>query len=224
MAKKESLKEEALKEEAFFKPKAIGFSGRIFGIVKFVLGVCLLPFVYALSVAFFNEAKVLEKTISNSFFAGSITFIVVYLFVYEPVIIYNQGHKILEKVFSFFKPLVRVAPYVLPIYTIILLLICLLYSAVSKSTESLTYFVFLFGFSLTLHLVFSARSLRSRQSDFLKGNYIFGFSFVYILNLTILALGLSLLFNKYSFVNFCNNSFQIAAGVFKALFGQLFLP
>lgn len=224
MAKKESLKEEVLQEEAILKPRGGGFSRRIFGIIKFILGVCLLPFVYSLTLAFLNEAGILEKTINNYLFGGATTFLVVYLFIYEPAIIYNKGQGILTKVFSFFTPLVRVAPYLLPIYTIILLLTCLLYSLAAKSGEAMKYFVFLFGFSIALHLVFSAKSLRSRKGDFLRGNYIFGFSFIYIINLAILAFGLSLLFDKFSFVNFCNNSFQIASGIFKALFGQLFLP
>lgn len=199
------------------------FSGRLFGIIKFILGICLLPFVYSTTVAFLSECGVLEKTIYQYFFAGIITFLIIYLFIYEPVRIYNKGQKILEAVFRFFTPLVKVAPYLLPIYTIILFLIYSLYSLINKSGDSVRYFVLLFGFSIALHLVFSAKSLRGRQSDFLKANYIFGFSFIYILNLAILAFAFNLIFKPYSFVNFCNQSFQIAKGIFGAIFRQLFL-
>ncbi len=148
---------------------------------------------------------------------------VVYLFIYEPVRIYNRGHKILENIFRFFAPLVKVAPYLLPIYTIILFPLCGLFLLVSKNSSAIEYFVFLFGFSIALHLVFSAKTLRSRKGDLLKWNYIFGFSFVYIVNLIILAFGLNILFDKFSFVSFCNNSFQVAGSIFHAVFRQLFL-
>lgn len=200
-----------------------GLSHKTFGIIKLILGVCLLPFVYSVTVAFLNELSLLEKTISHYFFGGIIGFLIIYLFIYEPTIIYNKGQKILEAIFRFFTPLVKVAPYLLPIHTIILFFIYSLYSLFSKSFGSVKYFVLLFGFSIGLHLVFSAKSLRSRQSDFLKANYIFGFSFIYIVNLAILAFGFSLIFNSFSFVNFCNNSFQIGRNIFAGIFKQLFL-
>lgn len=203
--------------------KKADFSNRLFGIIKFILGILLLPFVYSATAAFLNEGAALDETINNYFFGGIIGFLIIYLFIYEPVIIYARGQKIVETIFRFFIPLVKVAPYLLPIYTIILFLIYLIYSLIIKSGDSLKFFVFLFGFSIALHLVFSAKTLRSRQSDFLKANYIFGFSFVYIVNLAILAFELSILFDKFSFVNFCNQSFQIARGIFGAVFRQLFL-
>ena len=210
-------------ESGGLKSKLSGLYNRSFGIIKLILGVCLLPFVYSATMAFLNEGMALDKAANAYFFSGIIGFLIVYLFVYEPVIIYTKGQKILELIFRFFTPLVKVAPYLLPIYTILLLVFYPLYTLLDKSANPLKAFMFLFGFSIAMHLVFSARSLRSKQGDFLKSNYIFGFSFVYILNIAILALGLSLFFAKFSFVNFCNQTFQLAQAVFSAVFRQLFL-
>jgi len=223
MEKKESPKKASPKIDINTHPKISGLSHRLFGVIKLILGISLLPFVYSATVAFYNELGILEKTVTNYFFGGIICFLMIYLFIYEPIIIYNKGQKILEAVFRFFTPLVKVAPYLLPIYTIILFLIYLLYSLVSKSNVSIKYFVLLFGFSMGLHLVFSARSLRLRQSDFLKANYIFGFSLIYIINLALLSLCFSFIFDKFSLVNFFNNSFQMAKNIFYAAFKQLFL-
>ena len=211
------------KGDTLLAPKKSGFFGKFFGITKLILGICFLPFAYSATIAFLNELSVLEKTFNYYFFSGIISFLIIYLFIYEPAIIYNKGHKILEAAFRFFTPMLRVAPYLLPIYTIILFLLCGLFLLINKTQDSLRYFVFLFGFSIALHLVFSAKTLRKRQNDFLKGDYIFGFSFIYIVNLAILAFGLNVLFGKFSFVNFCNNSFQIANSIFGMLFKQLFL-
>jgi len=209
-------------EPAGFSEKLAAFGGKAFGVIKFILGICLLPFVYSASFAFLNEFGVIKKPLADYFWTGVISQIMIYLFIWEPAVVYKKGHKLLEVVFNFFKPLVRVAPYLLPIYTIV---VFLLYEALSFAIASawlLEYTLFLLGFSLSLHLVFSAKTIRGRKGDFLKGNYIFGFSFVYILNVGLLALFLSLIFTKFSFVNFCNNSLQSAKGIFEAVFRQLF--
>ncbi|MEI6631788.1 MAG: hypothetical protein WCL25_04155 [bacterium] len=205
------------------KSKLGGLYNRSFSIIKLILGICLLPFVYSATRAFLNEGSVLDKATSSYFYSGLVSFLVVYLFIYEPVIIYARGQKILEAIFRFFTPLVKVAPYLLPIYTILLLVLYPLYVNFNKSANTLRIFMLLIGFSIALHLVFSAKSLRSKQGDFLKSNYIFGFSFVYIINIAILALGFSLFFPKYSFVNFCNQTFELAQGIFTAVLKQLFL-
>ncbi len=210
-------------KESGIKAKIAGFSSHLFGIIKLLLGICLLPFVYSTTLAFLNEGNALGKTLNSYFFGGIIGFLAVYLFIYEPAIVYNKGQKILAAGFGFFTPLERVAPYLLLVYTLILFAVYALYSFFDRRPEPLKYFIFLFGFSFALHLVFSAKSLRSRQSDFLKSNYIFGFSFLYIINFAILAFGLSSFFNKFSFVNFCNQSFQLARGIFYVVFKQLFL-
>ncbi len=231
MEKTESLKAEKkpapLESESGFgadiKSKVSVLSNWSFGVTKFILGVFLLPFVCSSTMSFINELGVIDKASRNYFLLGVISLTVMHLFVWEPAIIYNRGHKILELVFSYFKPLVKVAPYLLPIYTIVLFLLYLILSLFVKSPELLNYFIFLFSFMTAMHLVFSAKTLRSKKNDFLKGNYIFGFAFVYLVNLMILAFFLNIIFDKFSFVNFSNQSFLIAKGIFHDLFRQLFL-
>jgi hypothetical protein len=233
MAMKESPKKENSNLSEKFKmdegqltggtPRIAGFSRRAFGIIKFILGICLLPFVYSVSAAFLNEFSEVEKTLQNYFWSGVISFIILYLFIYEPVVIYNRGQRLLEIVFTFFKPLVKVAPYVLPIYSIVIFIGYLFLSTLFKTKEPLYYFIFLFSFSLTLHLIFGAKSIRSKQGDFLKANYIFGFPFVYIIDMLLLSFCLNLILREFSFVNFFNNSFQIGSNIFYAVSKQLFL-
>ena len=212
-------------EAAFGAPssKISIFSGKLFSLIKLAIGICLLPFVYAVTVAFLKELDLLEVILKQYFLGGIISFLVVYLFIFEPRLIYNKGQKIIAAVFRFFAPLVKVAPYLLPIYTLILFVAYAIYTLINKSFEPLKYFVFLFGFTIALHLVFSAKSLRLRQGDFLKSNYIFGFSFVYIINIVVLAAGFTFFSANFSFISFCNNSFQAASYIFSTVFKQLFL-
>jgi len=206
-----------------FSSKISGLSSKLFGVIKVILAVLILPFVYSSVVSFLNEFVQVDKYLQQIFWNGTITFLTVYLFIWEPVIIYNKGHKLLEIMFSFFKPMVNVAPFLLPIYTILFFIVYGLLSIGIKSSWLIEYTLFLIGFSSILHLTFSAKTIRSKKGDFLKSNYIFGFSFIFILNIALLAFGFSLIFSKFSFVNFCNISFDIAKNIFYIVFKQLFL-
>lgn len=235
MAKKEFSDKQAVKGKESLAPsdfgglsgdfssKISGLSSKLFGVIKLILAVLILPFVYSSIVAFLNEFTGVDKYLQQIFWNGMIVFLAVYLFVWEPAVIYNKGHKLLEIMFSFFKPLVNVAPFLLPIYTILFFIIYGLLSLGVKSGWLIEYTLFLIGFSTILHLTFSAKTIRSKKGDFLKSNYVFGFSFIFILNLTLLAAGFSLIFRDFSFVNFCNINFNIARDIFYAVFKQLFL-
>jgi hypothetical protein len=205
------------------KPKISGFSQKIFGTIKLILGICLLPFVYSASVFFIKELQFIDRGLQAYFWAGIISFLILHLFIWEPVVIYRKGYRLLEIVFSFFAPLVRFAPYVVPIYTILIFVAYLLLSLILKSKGFFNLFLLLFSFSFALHLVFSAKSVKSKQGDFLKANYLFGFSFIYIFNVLLIALCLSVVFQGFSFINFFDHSFREAKGIFFAVFRQLFL-
>ncbi len=234
MEKKEFLKKESVAAKASgpkesggrvaAKSRLSAITGGTFGVIKFVLGICLLPFVYSSTISFFSQFNTLRPDFQSSFYSGIITFAVVYLFVFEPVIIYTKGQKMLEVAFSFFAPLVKVAPYVLPIYTIIVFLVYLLSSIWITSDDLTHYTLFFLGLPHILHLTFGAKTLRSKQGDWLKANYIFGFSFIYIVNLIIVALCFNVMFKEYSFVGFFNSAFITAGDIFSAVFKQLFIP
>ncbi|MCK9571874.1 MAG: hypothetical protein M0Q96_01155 [Candidatus Omnitrophica bacterium] len=206
-----------------FKSKLSAITSKSFGVFKFILGIALLPFLYSTLASFLNEFGLVAKPHQALFYNGMITFLAIYLFVWEPVKIYNAGHKLLEFAFSFFKPMVNVAPFLLPIYTIFIFILYSLLSLFIKSAWLINGALFLAGFSIILHLVFSAKTIRSKKGDFLKANYIFGQSFILILNVTLLALCFSLIFKEFSFVNFCNIAVSIAKNIFYAIFKQLFI-
>lgn len=205
------------------KLKVKHLSRRTLSVIKLICGICLLPFVYSVTVSFLGGLDLLDKILQDSFRQGVITFLIIYLFAYEPAILYKRGQRILEITFKFFAPLVRVAPYLLPIYAVIIFLGYLLFSPLFKDKDFAGLLLFLLGISFSLHLVFTAKSIRAKQGDFLKSNYVFGFSFIYILNVILLAFFLNIIFKEFPFVSFFNNSFRAGAGVFEAVFRQLFL-
>ena len=223
--RKNALKKDASldKKETNYSVRSSGGSLRLYGILKFIFGVIFLPFVYSVSKSFINEFSLLKDYLQFSFFYGIVSFLILYLFIWEPQILYKKGQRFVEIIFRFFVPLVKIASYVVPIYTVLLFVIGYLTASIFTSKFFLAKFLFLIGFSIIFHLVFSAKSLKTKQADFLKANYIFGFSLVYIINIFLLSFGINLMFDKFSFVNFSNNSFFFAAEVFRATYSQLFL-
>ncbi len=228
------LEQEYLDLENDFKPKppsvkekvAEKFSGATRQVLiglKFVIGLSLLPFVFSGTGAFLSEFARIESASQRYFWAGVVTFLVAYLFIWEPGFLYTRGQKVLAALFSFFTPLVKVAPSVVPIYTLI---VCGLYGIFSlgiKEAWLLDYCMVLSGFFMALHLVFSAKSVRSKKGDFLKSNYIFSFSFIYLINLILFSSCLNLIFQDYSLLHFLNTTYQGAHSVLWAVFKQLFI-
>jgi len=192
-------------------------------VLKSIIVIFLLPWVYSFTFALLNESKLIEANLFGQFNRGVITFLVVYLFIYAPGKVYQKGQKITEATFRFISPLVKVAPFILPIYSILLFLLYFLIFRFMKSPLSIHVFMFFIGFSFMFHITFTARTLHSRKDDFLMINYLFSFSIIYIINLSLLALGFSVLFPSFSWLNFSKSSFQIAKGIFLAVFNQLFL-
>ena len=198
-------------------------SAKALSVLKFIVVVFLLPWIYSFTIAFINESKIIGKIFLDPFISGLISFSVLYLFIYEPGKLYQGGQKITEATFRFFSPLVKVASFVVPIYSIFLFLFYCLLSLSVQSDSLLKVFIFLIGFTIALHLVFTARSLHSRKNDFLMINYLFSFGFIYIINIALLALAFSILFASFSWLSFGKASFQISKDIFSAIFSQLFL-
>lgn len=201
--------------------KAAWLSNKAFGVIKFILGLFMLPFVYSSSLAFLRELSLIEDKFQGIFCAGIVSFLLIYLFIWEPIIIYNTGHKVLEAIFQFFRPFLNVAPNLLPIYTIVVFILYSAFSVFIKDAWLVSYTIFLAGFSLALHLVFAAKSIRGRK-DFLKANYIFGFSLIFVLNLMIVAFCFALIFKAFSFVDFSKETYFSARDIFAVAFRQLF--
>jgi hypothetical protein len=194
---------------------------RSLSVLKLLVGLSFLTFVYSSTAAFIKEFGNVEPKFQRPLWEGIIAYVIVHFFVWEPVKVYQKGQKLLEMLFKFFAPLVRVAPYVLPIYTILLFCLYPLFNVFLPYDETLIYFEFLFGFSIAMHLVFGAKSLRTKQNDFLKANYIFGFTLVYIIDVLLFALCLNLIFEEFSFVSFFNSAYQTSHEIITAVVKQV---
>jgi hypothetical protein len=230
MGKKESPKKESFSLEKESKQKGFVVAGKLsfisdtaFAVIKLMLGFCLLPFVYSVTASFLRQFSRVDAVYRGYFWAGVVIFIAVYLFVGEPAILYESGHRVLEFVFSFFQPFVKVAPNLLPIYAIIIFVVYGIMSFFVKGAWLLHGALLLTGFFIMLHLVFSAKTVRTGKDDFLKGNYIFSFSFIYIANVLLVGIFVGLAVSGFSIGDFLGRAARAYADIFYAIFKQLFL-
>ncbi|MFH0935598.1 MAG: hypothetical protein V1828_01875 [Candidatus Omnitrophota bacterium] len=197
------------------------FSKNAVAVIKFAAGVLLLPAVYSFSVSFINEFNTLKGDLALYFWAGVASFAIFYIFVYQPELVYNYGQQMLGRIFSFSKPLAGAALYIIPAYTLALFIIYGVLVFTSEVKGITGYFLLLIGFSIAMHLVFTAKSLNCGRRDFLKANYLFGFSLVYLSVLLLLGLGLSLILKEFSFFRFFNGSWQESAKIFTTIFNKV---
>jgi hypothetical protein len=192
--------------------------------LRLILGVLLLPVVYGVTQNLLSQMFVVDKMILTYLLTGISIFLTLYLFVWEPAIIYKKGQRVLEIIFKFFAPLVKTAPYVLPIYTILISLVYFILANFIKSEYLLYYTLSCLGFCTMLHLVFTAQVLKPKQWDYAKiTNYLFSFSLIFILDLWLFGYIFSFITDNFSFLSLFNGSIQTAQDIYKSIFSQLFL-
>ena len=197
---------------------------KLISILKLLIAILLLPVVVGTSFALAKEMNLSERFLVSSFLWGVFSFLLLYHLIWESEIVYKKGQRIVEVIFKFFSPLVKVASFCLPIYALLILITYWLLSALIPGLKNLVnYFIFFVSFSLTMHIVFTAESLKSRQSDFLKANYFFAMELIYLLNICLIAGLFNLALEGFSFLDFFRASCQNTQNIFLPVFNQLFV-
>jgi hypothetical protein len=196
---------------------------RLISIIKFSVAVVILPVMIAITAAFFEQVISLPHQMAGYFLWGIISYLILHLFMFEPVVIYEKGQAIVRSIFKFFPPLADFLMFCLPIYAVIFLIVYFLFSLFFDLTYYSWIFLVLVGFSLTLHVVNSVKPLSSRQEDFLKGHYFLSLQLVYIAGIFITAWILHCLVADFSFADFFNMFLRFTKYIYYLAFRQLFL-
>lgn len=216
-------------------------------IFKVLIGILLLPVALAETLAFTGQLTQMQQLegLSTYFLKGVIIYLIMHLILYKPNYFYVLGHEIahalatlicggqvssfrissrgggvLSTKSNFF---IALFPYFFPTYTLFFWLVYFLFSLFRDISAYVSYFLFLVGFSLTMHIVMTVDSLKVKQSDILKTGYLFSVSLIYILNLLLVALILSLVFKDFSFSGFFHSTVEQAGSSYYAIYEYLFL-
>ena len=216
-------------------------------IFKVLIGVLLLPVAVAQTMAFAEQLSLVQmlEGLSAYFLKGVIIYLVMHLVLYKPDYFYVFGHEVAHALATFIcggqvssfhvssrgggvltsksNFFIALFPYFFPTYTLFLWLVYFLVSLFKDISSYAPLFLFLLGFSLTMHLVMTIDSLKVKQSDILKTGYLFSISLIYILNVLLLGLILSVVFSEFVFTAFFQASVERAGSIYYGVYEYLFL-
>lgn len=192
-------------------------------ILKLVLALLCVPLIIGITVALTNSVISLGHIPARCFGGGIISYLVLHFFIYRPAFFYKKGQDVLRFIFAFFSPLVRIASYLLPIYSILIIACFIILSLTVRNNLPANIFLFFVSFSLIFHLIFTAEDLRDRQTGLARSDYFFSFSIIYLLNIIMLGAGLHFMFDKFSFLKFLSQTGRASLYIYQSVFTQLFV-
>jgi len=173
-----------------------------------------------------------------SFAAGFAAYILVHFLLYKPVFMHVMAHELTHALWALpfggraddmtistkggrvkvskTNFLISLAPYFFPLYAMAFALIYFI-----ARDEYRVFIAFFMGAALSFHIALTLFSLRSSQSDFhADSDFVFSIIFVYLMNIIMISLVLTVLFKDINFITFMKNMFVnsagLVAGVFKA--------
>jgi hypothetical protein len=216
-------------------------------ILRFIVSVFLIPVCVIATISFYNGIFAI-KDVSDSgllFILGALLYSIMHLLLFRLDFLYIFGHECMHAFATVCSggkasnmkvsgkkgsvktttpnSFVMLAPYLVPVYTVI---IAIIYFALSFFVDITRYsgiFIFLIGFTLMLHLAYTAESIREKQSDLIKTGYLSSISFIYLANLTIVFFIMSLFFKDASFMDFISNVYEKTKFFYYSFWKQLFL-
>lgn len=192
-------------------------------ILKLVLAILLLPLVIGTTVSFWTGLVNMDKVVSAAFGWGVVVYLILHILLYEPAQVYDTGKKISEKAMTVFSPLVKVAGFCIPIFTVLAFALYFTASKIWTGYKLFPAFVFVASFALTMHLVFTVHSLKGKQAGTMKENYFFSIFLIYLINMLIVAGAFTFLSNDFSFLSFIKKTGEVAGAIYTASFNQLFV-
>lgn len=219
----------------------------IIRIVKVLIGILLLPLTVACSRALAVQLSQIENLIGLPayFLNGVFIYLIMHLVLYQPKYFYVLGHELAHalatficggqvKSFRFSRRgggvlttksnfFIALFPYFFPTYTLFFWLVYFLVSLFRDISVYAPHFLFLVGFSLTMHIVMTIDSLKIKQSDVFKTGYLFSISLIYTLNIFLVSFILSLIFKDFSFSAFFHATLDGAGSIYYAIYAYLFL-
>lgn len=208
-------------------------------LLKILIGIALLPVCVSTSIAFYRlliSLGAVGKT-AAFFLAGVLSYAVMHLSSLKLNYLYVLGHETTHallallcggKVRSFkvsakrgsvattkSNVIISLGPYFLPIYTILftgIFFVCGLF--LKQAYSYVNPFIFVVGFTVAFHFLMTIHSLRIEQPDLVGNGYLFSLTFIYIINLIMLAVLLGLVFDRASIGTFFKDAISLTKETF----------
>ncbi len=178
----------------------------------------ILPLIIAFLLAF--QSQILSLPVGKEAWVlwGAGSYVALNLFVYDFKSVYDFGRSLVEKMLTFFQP----AGYVVPLFTIFLIILYIIALILGRGTSLQPYFLFAIAFSLAMHLILTAHDIYESDNSVLKSHYLLTFGVIFIINLFIMSLLLAWAIPEYSLVGFfkslASHTSHLYTSVYKVLF------
>ena len=191
--------------------------------LKFVVAVLLLPVVIASTVALNGQVMAVTDGLQQKLWLGLLSYLVLKFFVYDFMHVYQFGQGIVTFCFQFLKPLVNAAPFVIPIYTVLVLIAYAIVSALGKMTLPVQgYFFMVLAFTFAMHIILTAQALYTKDTAVGKPTYFFSMQLIYIVDVFLIALVMNAALPAFHFVDFFKTLGSVSYDIYRAVFTQLF--
>ncbi len=215
-------------------------------LVRFLFALLLIPLVISVSLALYRQLGEIRSfsQVQTLFLFGIGGYLVVHAIFYKPIYLYVLGHELTHAISSFLcggkvksirvssqggsvlttkaNLITTLAPYLVPIYTVGILLVYLGLSLIGDIQRYIYLFIFLIGFSLAFHVVLTVDFLKKSQPDILKSGTLFSLFLIYIVNISIIVFILGIIFPEVSPLSFFKASFLLSKEIYLSVFNQLF--
>lgn len=199
---------------------------------RFIIALLLLPVNAVLTVAFFKNFLYFKEIQHGEIvlLAGFISYLLLHFILYRPVFMHVMAHELTHAFWATLfggkvkalnvsheggsvtmdksNFLVVLAPYFFPFYTVLALLVYII-----VDIKYVDYIMFLIGFTYSFHLALTLYSLKQKQTDIKEFGLLFSFTFIYLVNLLMLAGIIALGSKQYNMLNFFNEALRLVDGL-----------
>lgn len=215
-------------------------------ISKYIIGALLIPLAIGFSKAFYIGLSSLDyiNVRLHLFIWGIVCYMLMHILFFKPTYFYTLGHEAIHILATWLcgghitsfsisrwggnvstsktNFFIELSPYFVPIYTIALILIGPLIKNQLADTYILSAYIFSLGFTLGMHLIMTAEALKLKQTDIMKSGYLFSLMIIYIGNLLIVFLILSLFTKDLSFKTYFLKSLDFSKNIYLSAWNKLF--
>ena len=188
--------------------------------VKLIIAILLLPVCLGAADAVWRvlRASGSADTFWVAMLAGAACWVVVFLMLPKPMLVYVFGHELTHAVWTWlfggkvknFKAtssgghvivtknnfLIGLAPYFFPIYVALAVLIFALGHLIWNWRHHVVWFHLIIGAAYAFHITLTIHILKTRQSDITQEGYLFSAVIIFLGNIAVLLIGVPLLTAK----------------------------
>jgi len=215
--------------------------------IKFLIGLLFTPLIVSSSISLYQEVAAIRDITSlhKYLLAGAAFYVVSFILSFRMDSIYVFEHEMTHAVMVWAfggkvksikvskdggsvaanksNVAITLAPYILPVNTALIALIYFFIAIFYDVRAVHEIFMFLVGFSFTMHIILTIDKLRSEQTDFLRLGHLGSVVVTYVINILLVSFLLSCIFTEVSFSNFIKGFWSKTQYVYIKIFTQLFM-